>query len=54
VDGKTEVVADFYSQGKSKCRVAVQHSKLPSAKAAAGMKAYWAAQLESLQLFLNQ
>jgi hypothetical protein len=47
------VVADFYSQGKSKSQVAVQHSKLPSAKAAAGMKAYWAAQLARLQAFLK-
>jgi len=53
VDGQTQVVADFYSQGKSKSQVAVQHSKLPSAKAAAGMKAYWAAQLASLQAFLK-
>jgi uncharacterized protein YndB with AHSA1/START domain len=53
VDGVTEVVAGFYSHGKSKSQVAVQHSKLPSAKAAAGMKAYWAAQLECLQAFLK-
>jgi uncharacterized protein YndB with AHSA1/START domain len=53
VDGETQVVADFYSQGASKCQVAVQHSKLPSAKAAAKMKAYWAAQLGSLQAFLK-
>ena len=52
-DGKTQVVTDFYAQGKSKSQVAVQHSKLPSAKAAADMKAYWAAQLECLQAFLN-
>jgi uncharacterized protein YndB with AHSA1/START domain len=53
VDGKTEVVADFYSQGKNKSRLAVQHSKLPSAKVATGMKAYWASQLESLQAYLK-
>ena len=53
VDGETQVVADFYSQGKSKSRIAVQHSKLPSAKAAAEMKAYWAAQLACLQGFLE-
>ncbi len=53
VDGKTQVVADFYSQGRSKSRIAVQHRKLPSAKAAASMKAYWAAQLEGLQAFLK-
>lgn len=53
VDGRTQVVADFYSQDKSKSRVAVQHSKLRSAKAAAGMKAYWAEQLVCLQAFLK-
>ena len=53
VDGETQVVADFSSQGVSKCQVAVQHSRLPSAKAAANMKAYWADQLKSLQAFLQ-
>jgi len=53
VDGNTQVVADFSSQGKSKSRAAVQHSKLPSAKAAANMKTYWATQLECLQAFLK-
>jgi uncharacterized protein YndB with AHSA1/START domain len=53
VDGKTQVTVDFYSAGNSKTRVSVQHSKLPSAKAAAAMKTYWAAQLESLEAFLK-
>jgi uncharacterized protein YndB with AHSA1/START domain len=52
VDGKTQVTVDFYSAGKLKSRAAVQHSKLPSAKAAAAMKTYWAAQLECLEAFL--
>ena len=52
VDGETQVVADFYSRDESKTQIAVQHSKLPSAKAAVNMKAYWGAQLESLQAFL--
>jgi len=53
VDGETQVVADFSSPGKGKSMVAVQHSKLPGARAAANMKAYWAAQLANLQVFLN-
>jgi uncharacterized protein YndB with AHSA1/START domain len=53
VDGETQVVAGFSSPGKGRSQVAVQHSKLPSAKAAAHMKAYWDAQLASLLVFLN-
>jgi len=53
IDGQTQVVADFYSCDKSKTQIAVQHSKLPSAKAAANMKAYWGAQLENLQAYLT-
>ena len=53
VDGETQVVAGFSSPGKSRSMVAVQHSKLPSAKSAANMKAYWAAQLANLQVFFN-
>jgi uncharacterized protein YndB with AHSA1/START domain len=52
IDGKTQVVVDFSSPGNGKSQVAVQHSKLPSARAAANMKAYWATQLASLQAFL--
>jgi hypothetical protein len=52
VDGETQVVADFYSRDQAKTQVAVQHSKLPSAKAAASMKAYWGAQLERLNAIL--
>lgn len=53
VDGQTQVVADFYSKGGAKSLVAVQHSKLPRAPAAAQMKAYWAARLAELQTFLE-
>ncbi len=52
VDGETQVVADFCARDKNKTQIAVQHSKLPSSKAAANMKAYWGAQLERLQEFL--
>ena len=52
VDGKTQVVADFHCRDKGKTQIAVQHYKLPSAKAAASMKAYWGKQLKSLQAFL--
>ncbi|MGA3165581.1 MAG: hypothetical protein ABSF14_05635 [Terriglobia bacterium] len=53
VDGQTQVVAGFYSKGGARSQVAVQHSKLPSAPAAAHMKAYWTAQLAKLQGFLE-
>lgn len=52
VDGETQVVADFLSRDKNKTQIAVQHSKLPSAKAAATMKTYWGAQLERLHAHL--
>ncbi len=52
VDGETQVVADFSSRTKNKTQIAVQHSKLPSAKAAASMKTYWGAQLERLHAHL--
>jgi uncharacterized protein YndB with AHSA1/START domain len=52
IDGETQVVAGFSARDKKKAQVAVQHSKLPSARAAEVMKAYWAAQLESLHAFL--
>jgi uncharacterized protein YndB with AHSA1/START domain len=53
VDGRTQVVADFYSKGGAKSQVVVQHSKLPRASAAAQMKAYWAAQLAELKEYLE-
>jgi uncharacterized protein YndB with AHSA1/START domain len=47
VDGKTRAAADFVSKGE-KTAVTVTHLKLPDAKAAARMKAYWGKQLDAL------
>lgn len=48
-DGKTSLEIGFYSKGADKSQVAVQHSKLPDAKAAAKMKKYWAEALNRLR-----
>jgi uncharacterized protein YndB with AHSA1/START domain len=40
--GKTSVAAAFLPKGSNKCQVVAPHSKLPDAKAAAKMKAFWA------------
>jgi hypothetical protein len=43
----------FYAKGKAKIQVAVEHSRLPSAKEAARMKAYWSASLARLKALLE-
>lgn len=48
-DGLTSVDVGFYPRQKNRCMIAVQHSKLPNARAAARMKTYWSKALESLQ-----
>jgi uncharacterized protein YndB with AHSA1/START domain len=48
-DGRTSLDVNFYPKGKGKSMVAVQHGKLASAKDAARMKKFWAAQLEKLK-----
>lgn len=48
-DGKTSVAAAFLPKGSDKCQVVAQHSKLPDAKAAAKMKAFWARALDRLK-----
>lgn len=48
VDGRTHVDANFYARGAGRSQVAVEHSKLVSAAAAARMKAYWATALGKL------
>lgn len=52
--GSTLVVVNFYAKGPGKCQVAVQHEKLPDAKAAAACKAYWGEQVEALKAFLEK
>jgi uncharacterized protein YndB with AHSA1/START domain len=48
-DGTTSVEVNFYAKGEKKSQVSVQHNKLPDAKRAEEMKAYWAAALERLK-----
>jgi len=43
------VEVGFYPKGARKSQVAVQHNKLPDAKAAARMKTYWAGALDRLK-----
>lgn len=52
-DGKTSVVVAFMPKGSSKCQVVAQHSKLPSAKEAAGMKKFWSEALDRLRAILE-
>jgi uncharacterized protein YndB with AHSA1/START domain len=53
-DGKTSVEIGFFPKADNKSQVAVQHSKLSDAKAAAKMKAYWAKALDRLRGMLEQ
>jgi hypothetical protein len=53
-DGKTSLAIGFYPRGDNKSQVAVQHSKLPDARAAARMKKYWADALDRLRASLEK
>ncbi|MDZ7290820.1 MAG: DUF4287 domain-containing protein [candidate division KSB1 bacterium] len=53
IDRKTSVEVNFYAKSNNKSQVVVQHSKLPSAMAAARMKKYWSVQLDRLQEILK-
>ena len=48
-DGTSNVEVNFYPKGVGKTQLAVQHNKLPNAKAAAKMKAFWGQRLQRLQ-----
>ena len=48
-NGQTSVAAAFVPKGSNKCQVVAQHSKLPDARAAAKMKAFWAKALDRLK-----
>ena len=48
-DGKTSLEINFYPKSADKSQVVVQHSKLPSAAAAARMKTYWSRALDRLR-----
>lgn len=53
VDGASRLDVDFYAKGEGKSQVAVQHSKLADAEAAARMKDYWAEALNRLKVLLE-
>ncbi len=52
-DKKSSLEVNFYPRGTAKGQVVVQHAKLPDAKAAARMKAYWAKTLDRLREVLE-
>ena len=52
-DVKTSLEINFVSKADNKSQVVVQHSKLPNAKAAATMKAYWGKALDRLRASLE-
>lgn len=52
-DGVQIVSVNFYEKGKGKSQVAVQHGKLPDAKAAETMKTYWGKALQRLKSHLE-
>ncbi len=52
-DGVTHLDVNFYTKGDAKNLVVVQHGKLPDAKAAATMKAYWSEALGRLKRSLE-
>ena len=49
----TSLEISFYEKGKSKSQVVVTHRKLPNAKAAATMKAFWGKALDRLRTSLE-
>jgi hypothetical protein len=52
-DGATRVVAGFMAISDAKSQVAVQHERLPDAKTAAEMKAYWRERVGALKTLLE-
>ena len=52
-DGKTSVAVAFIPKGAGKSQVVAQHSKLADAKAAAGMKTFWADALDRLKKMIE-
>ena len=53
VDGRTHVDANFYSKGKAKSQISLQHSKLESAREAQRKKTYWKDNLARLKEVLE-
>ncbi len=53
IDGATHLDVTFYVKGDAKSQVIVQHGKLPDAKGAETMKAYWSEALDRLKSCLE-
>ena len=47
-DGKSRIEFAFYDKDGSKCQLVIQHNKIPDAKTAQKMKAYWKKKIEDL------
>lgn len=52
-NGKSNVEVRFNPKGEAKTQLTVDHMKLPDAKSAEKMKAYWAEALEALRSVLE-
>jgi uncharacterized protein YndB with AHSA1/START domain len=52
-DGSTRIVASFSAIGEAKSQVAVQHERLPDAKSAEKMKAFWRERVAALKTLLE-
>jgi hypothetical protein len=50
---KTDVSVGFYAKGPGKSMVQLEHSRLPSAEAAAEVKEFWRKALEKLKATLE-
>lgn len=53
VDNKSNVDVGFFPKGSNKSQVALEHGKLPDAKAVARMKSFWSKALENLKANLE-
>lgn len=53
IDGVQILSVNFNDKGKGKSQVAVQHGKLPNARAAENMKTYWSKALQRLKAHLE-
>lgn len=54
IDGMQILSLNFYSRGKDKSQVALQHGKLPNARAAEKAKTYWSDTLEALKAYVER
>jgi hypothetical protein len=53
-DGKTRVIVGFEAKGEAKSTAALEHERLPDAKEAARMKAFWRERIGALKELLER